>query len=236
MIRGLPTTIFAACLAGAVGVGLFFVKHEVKEQEARLAELNNEIESNQEAIHVLKAEWSYLNDPTRLRALSEKHLSMKVLGPSQIASLDALPAGGPAYAAARGGAPAPAALDKAEAPSASVAAKAEAKAPAPKLAAMAPLKAEPKPAAAHPARPAPPAPTRLAAAPKPAQSRLVPGQDTTPHGIAAPVAVTAAPVASKVAAAPAPIRPAATAPAAGRPIVIQSPALASTPALPGEVR
>ena len=81
MIRGLPTTIVCACLAGAIGVGLYFIKHEVKEQEARLAELNEEIQSNQEAMHVLKAEWSYLNDPARLRALSEKHLAMKVMGP-----------------------------------------------------------------------------------------------------------------------------------------------------------
>ena len=94
MIRGLGTTIVCACLAGAMGVGLFFVKHEVKEQEARLSELNREIQGNQEAIHVLKAEWSYLNDPARLRALSEKFLSMKVMGPTQIASLDALPPAG----------------------------------------------------------------------------------------------------------------------------------------------
>lgn len=104
MIRGLPTTILSAVLAGAVGIGLFFVKHEVKEQEARLSELNREIERNQEAIHVLKAEWSYLNDPARLRALSEKFLSMKVVGPAQIATLDNLPMNdpnaGPLYAEA----------------------------------------------------------------------------------------------------------------------------------------
>lgn len=104
MIRGLPTTILSAVLAGAVGIGLFFIKHEVKEQEARLSELNREIERNQEAIHVLKAEWSYLNDPARLRALSEKFLSMKVVGPAQIATLDSLPMNdpnaGPLYAEA----------------------------------------------------------------------------------------------------------------------------------------
>lgn len=91
MIRGLPTTILSAVLAGGVGIGLFFIKHEVKEQEARLSELNQEIQRNQEVTHVLKAEWSYLNDPARLRALSEKFLSMKVMGPSQIATLNSLP-------------------------------------------------------------------------------------------------------------------------------------------------
>jgi hypothetical protein len=260
MIRGLAATIFSACLAGAVGVGLFFIKHEVKEQEARLAELNDEIENNQEAIHVLKAEWSYLNDPARLRALSEKYLSMKVMGPKQIATLDTLPAGdGPVYAA-RPGAPAAAmakaepakaapapVVAKAEAPKpvqVPVIAKAEASKAGPALAAMAPVKAEPKPAAAHPAKPQPaPAPTTLAATPK-----FMPGQDTTPRGNAAPVAVAPAAVAqakpapAKVAAAPIPVHAVppvttrSTAPQPGRPIVIQSPALASTPALPGEVR
>lgn len=270
MIRGLPATIFCACLAGAVGVGLFFIKHEVKEQEARLAELNDEIESNQEAIHVLKAEWSYLNDPARLRALSEKYLSMKVIGPKQVATLDTLPPlAGPALAARQPAAPA--AMPVAEAPKldirpAPVVAKADApkpapqvKAPAPKAIAMAPVKAEPKPAAAHPAKPAAPAPqTKVAAAP-----RFIPGQDTTPRPGAAPVAapvvaqakpvvqqkVAAAPVPQKVAAAPVPQKVAAAparapapspaarpAPGPGRSLVIQSPALASTPALPGEVR
>jgi hypothetical protein len=87
MIKGLVSTFLFACIAAAIGVGLYFVKHEVKEQEARLNELNQEIQRNQEAIHILKAEWSYLNDPARLRQLSEKFLSMRVMGPSQITSL-----------------------------------------------------------------------------------------------------------------------------------------------------
>lgn len=105
-MRGLAGTVVWSCVAAAIGVGLFFIKHEVKEQEARLAELNREIQRNQEAIHVLKAEWSYLNDPARLRQLSEKYLGMKPMAPAQVATLDTLPRDdGPAYAAE----PAPAA-------------------------------------------------------------------------------------------------------------------------------
>ncbi len=94
MMRSLLLTVFFAMLAGSVGVGLYFVKHKVREQEARLVELNADIQRNQEAIHVLKAEWSYLNDPARLRALSEKHLSMKVVSPSQVATFNTLPGSG----------------------------------------------------------------------------------------------------------------------------------------------
>ncbi len=101
MIRGLVGTLVSAALAGAVGVGLYFVKHEVRDQEARLAELNREILTNQEAIHVLKADWSYLNDPARLRLLSEKYLGMHVVGPGAVASFDSLGRPGPDAALAQ---------------------------------------------------------------------------------------------------------------------------------------
>ena len=91
MIRGLAGTVMWTLLAGAVGIGLFFVKHEVKDLETRLAGLNLDITRNQEEMHVLKAEWSYLNDPARLRDLSERHLGMRPMGTHQIATLDTLP-------------------------------------------------------------------------------------------------------------------------------------------------
>lgn len=221
MIRGLGTTIACACLAGAMGVGLFFVKHEVKEQEARLAELNQEIQSNQEAIHVLKAEWSYLNDPARLRALSEKFLSMKVMGPAQIASLDTLPAAAPVAVAAVKPVAVAAAKPLAPTPSPAPAAKPAqipAKAPTAMAKASAPIKQDAKPAAVAAAK----APTATVAAARPA---LVPGADTTPRMAAAPVA------------APQPGAPQTRTPGQpGRTVVVQSPALASTPLPPGEVR
>ena len=90
MSRGILGTILWACVAACIGVGLFFVKHEVKDQERRLNALNAEIQRNQETIHVLRAEWSYLNDPARLRALSEKHLGMHPVMPNQVATLDGI--------------------------------------------------------------------------------------------------------------------------------------------------
>ncbi|CAA7622531.1 Periplasmic protein TonB (fragment) [Candidatus Terasakiella magnetica] len=100
----LAGTILWSSLAACVGVGLFFVKHEVKDLEHRLSGLNTEIARNQESIHVLRAEWSYLNDPIRLRALSEKHLGMHPVTPAQVTTLnnlpkDGIPTIGPVYAA-----------------------------------------------------------------------------------------------------------------------------------------
>jgi cell division protein FtsL len=94
MRRGLTGTILWTLLAVGVGVVLFVVKYEVKDLEHRLAGLNTQIHSNQETIHILRAEWSYLNDPVRLRALSEKHLGMKPVAPNQVATLETLPKDG----------------------------------------------------------------------------------------------------------------------------------------------
>ena len=90
MNRSLKGTVLWACLAGLMGSTLFFIKHEVKDLEGRLASVHHDIQRNQEDIHVLKAEWSFLNDPTRLHDLAERHLGMKQMGPTQIATLNNL--------------------------------------------------------------------------------------------------------------------------------------------------
>lgn len=97
MIRGM-TALWTA-LAVIIGVGLFLLKYEVSDLDAKLAAVNQEIYDNKEAIHVLKAEWSYLNDPDRLRDLNDRHLGLQPILPVRIASIDALPVGGAAPAA-----------------------------------------------------------------------------------------------------------------------------------------
>lgn len=164
MIKGLTTTVISACLAGGVGIGLYFVKHEVKEQEARLTELNLEIQRNQEAIHVLKAEWSYLNDPTRLRQLSERLLGMRVMGPSQLSTLANLQReAAPVVARAEPAKPAPAAV----AHKAEIAAKPEMLTGLAKAAKDDSYKPEQKVLAAAPPAKAQPAAIQTAAPPAP---------------------------------------------------------------------
>ena len=90
MNRSIRGTVLWAVAAGLVGAVLFFIKHEVMDLESRLSVVHHDIQRNQEDIHVLKAEWSFLNDPVRLRQLAEKHLGMKLMGPAQIATLDTL--------------------------------------------------------------------------------------------------------------------------------------------------
>ncbi len=56
-------------LASTAGYALFNVTFRVEKLEAELSELNKQIIADQQAIHILKAEWSYLNRPQRLEKL-----------------------------------------------------------------------------------------------------------------------------------------------------------------------
>ena len=84
-------TILWAILAAAAGTSLFMLKYEVQAQEQRLSGLRKDIVEAKESIHVLKAEWSYLNDPSRLREQAERHLGLHPLKPSQIVAIASLP-------------------------------------------------------------------------------------------------------------------------------------------------
>lgn len=93
----LTAILFWLSLATLAGYALYHVSFEVETLESRLAELNGEIMKEQEALHVLRAEWSYLNRPDRLAELSRDLLPK--LGPiavHQMMSPEDLPLPGPA--------------------------------------------------------------------------------------------------------------------------------------------
>lgn len=69
-------TILWACLAIIAGSALFMLKYEVQAQNDRLRGLEREIVRARASIHVLKAEWSHLNDPMLLKVLAERHLGL----------------------------------------------------------------------------------------------------------------------------------------------------------------
>ena len=89
MIR--RSTGLSLAVALAIGAGLFQLKHEVQLLEERLADLNRSILSDQEAVHVLEAEWTYLNRPWRLEALAKRHLELAPLAAALFA-LSLMPA------------------------------------------------------------------------------------------------------------------------------------------------
>lgn len=71
-----------------LGSYLYYIKHQVIETNRMYAHVNQKIFAVSEHIHTLKAEWSHLNQPQRLRNLSVAHLNLKPIGVIQVASLD----------------------------------------------------------------------------------------------------------------------------------------------------
>lgn len=61
-------------LATGAVAAMFHITFEVEKLEARLHDVNRQIVREQETIHVLQAEWSYLNRPQRLESLSKELL------------------------------------------------------------------------------------------------------------------------------------------------------------------
>jgi hypothetical protein len=80
------------------GAGLYLLKMRVEAQEQHLAGLQKQIVDTREAIHVAEAEWSYLNDPARLREEADRLLAMQPVTPRQIVTMDQIPFPDPAPA------------------------------------------------------------------------------------------------------------------------------------------
>lgn len=74
-----------------LGFALFHMKNYVQVLEDQLTKLQSDILTEKEAIHVLKAEWSYLNNPERLALLNEKYLKYDPLEVKAIVDLVNLP-------------------------------------------------------------------------------------------------------------------------------------------------
>ena len=92
----------AACawlLAIAVAaLGLFHIKYLVQGLEADLGSAQQNILEHREAIHVLKAEWSFLNQPKRISELAARHLDMAPMTAARVVEIADLPLRGSAPA------------------------------------------------------------------------------------------------------------------------------------------
>ena len=84
-------TVIWLLLGLSIGIGTYVLSHKVGELEKTYSRYENQIRDDQEALHVLRAEWSYLNDPERLSGLAERFLSLKPGTYSQVSHFNALP-------------------------------------------------------------------------------------------------------------------------------------------------
>lgn len=85
------TWLFWGGLIAAAGGVLFQTSYDVQDLEEKLAGLNRKIIQEQESIQVLKAEWSYLNDPTKLEQMAQAYLALQPTEPRQYMAMDMIP-------------------------------------------------------------------------------------------------------------------------------------------------
>jgi hypothetical protein len=84
-------TILWLLLVAVSGYAMFQVKYEVAQLDDELGRVKRETAQHREAMRVLGAEWSFLDQSGRLAPLAERYLGLKPIGPAQIGQLDNLP-------------------------------------------------------------------------------------------------------------------------------------------------
>ncbi|MBS0235931.1 MAG: cell division protein FtsL [Proteobacteria bacterium] len=86
MNRGFIGTavLFGSVALALSAVSLFMVKHKVQELNRQLHMVKRNIISEQENIHVLKAEWAYLTQPQIIQKLANQYLQLQPIQPTQI--------------------------------------------------------------------------------------------------------------------------------------------------------
>ena len=96
--RGL---LFWSVAAVATAIGLFSVKYKVQDLEEKIDRTNQKIIESQQATHILKIEWAYLNEAERIQRLAQKYLKLDQANISQVARLDTLKPDSGAVASAK---------------------------------------------------------------------------------------------------------------------------------------
>lgn len=84
-------SIVVILLLGAAASGLYQLKYDVAALEARAESLGRTLDMERQALHVLNAEWAYLNKPERLAELADRYLDLVPIGADQIVTVDAVP-------------------------------------------------------------------------------------------------------------------------------------------------
>lgn len=88
----LRLVVLWAFLGVLAAFGLYTVKYRVQAIKSEVATAETQLREEKKNLHVLNAEWTYLNRPERLRQLSEKYLTTnKPMNGQQLSELASLP-------------------------------------------------------------------------------------------------------------------------------------------------
>lgn len=86
----LNTVIYFTLLAAVVS-SIYLVENRVQGVRGQINKQVFEIRQFKQDIHVLHAEWSYLNNPERLRQLASQRMTVDMPKPIQITDVDNIP-------------------------------------------------------------------------------------------------------------------------------------------------
>ncbi len=89
MIRVLNIVLVVAVIG--LSIGLYDIKYRAEAAEKRANQIERDIASEQEGIRVLRAEWSYLNQPERIQELAKRYTTLEPLKAAQIGSFADVP-------------------------------------------------------------------------------------------------------------------------------------------------
>ncbi len=84
--------ILLLIVSAAYGLGIYQLKYRVAHLESNLQKVQREVIAENESIHILSAEISYVTRPDQIAKLSEKHLQLSPIKVAQIYQLaDVMP-------------------------------------------------------------------------------------------------------------------------------------------------
>ena len=86
-----PLYIGAFVVTVMLTYGLYTMKHEVQQLESKLQSLHRQLASEREAARILRAEWSFLNNPERIEKLTARHLDLTPVSVHRISAMARLP-------------------------------------------------------------------------------------------------------------------------------------------------
>lgn len=89
MIRAFNIVLVLAVIG--LSIGLYDIKYRAEIAETRAERIERDIAHEQESIRVLRAEWSYLNQPERLQELARRYTALEPLQASQIGTFADVP-------------------------------------------------------------------------------------------------------------------------------------------------
>ncbi len=85
-----PTVIMGSLILLVLAVSVFQVERYVQSLRTELEEVNRQLRAGHEEIHVLEAEWAYLNQPSRLRDVASNYLDIDMIDAKQIGQVETM--------------------------------------------------------------------------------------------------------------------------------------------------